>query len=316
VRFGDNGAPLPFCRPTEQYNYAAVNYLQRPLEQWQISALANLKISDRVEAFGQFFYTKKENEFQQAAEAVSPTGSGQATGTVLITNADTNPLFPIATRNFFAQNRAFFDPDGDGIFTVRSTQRRFEEFGPRNTSITADSMAFTAGLRGDFDVGDGKWRWDAYGQLARSDVEFLQTGLLSRSRTTLGLDTILVNGQPRCRNNLLNCVPVNIFGTNTLTPEMANFLKVNTGRADEFERRSAGATITGNLFDLPAGAVGSAFGVESRPRRSRRRRTVASSRSGRCSPSSASRCCVTSPPSTRWCSSSRHAARTTTRSAR
>jgi outer membrane receptor protein involved in Fe transport len=262
VRFGDNGVPLPFCRPTEQYNYAAVNYLQRPLEQWQISALGNYKVSDRVEAFGQFFYTKKVNEFQQAPEAVSPTGSGQASGTVLITNADTNPLFPVATRNFFAANRAFFDPDGDGIFTVRSTQRRFEEFGPRNSSYTADSMAFTAGLRGDFAIGDDTWRWDAYAQFARSDVELLQQGLLSRSRTTLGLDTVLVNGQPQCRSNLLNCVPVNIFGTNTLTPAMANFLKVNTGRADQFDRKSAGASITGNVFELPAGAVGAAFGAE------------------------------------------------------
>jgi len=261
-RFGDNGVPLPFCRPTEQYNYAAINFLQRPLEQWQISALANFDLTDNVEVYSQFFYTKKENEFQQAPEAVSPTSSGQATGTVLITNADTNPLFPAATRNFFAQNRAFFDPDGDGIFTVRSTQRRFEEFGPRNTSITADSMAFTSGLRGQFEAGNGTWRWDAFGQFARSDVKFLQTGLLSRSRTTLGLDAVVIGGQVRCRNNLLNCVPVNIFGTNTLTSAMADFLSVSTGRDDQFERSVFGASITGNLFDLPAGSVGAAFGVE------------------------------------------------------
>ena len=262
VRFGNDGAPLPFCRPTEQYNYAAINFLQRPLEQWQISALANFELSDNVEAYGQFFFTKKENEFQQAPEAVSPTSSGQATGTVLITNADTNPLFPVATRNFFAANRAFFDPDGDGIFTVRSTQRRFEEFGPRNTSITADSLGFTTGLRGAFAVGDETWRWDAFGQFARSDVNFLQSNLLSRSRTTLGLDAVVVGGQVRCRNNLLNCVPVNIFGTNTLTPAMASFLSVDTSRADDFERKVAGASITGNLFELPAGDVGAAFGVE------------------------------------------------------
>lgn len=262
VRFGADGVPLPFCRPTEQYNYAAVNFLQRPLEQWQISALGNFDISDNVELYSQFFFTKKENEFQQAPEAVSPTGSGQASGTVLIRNADTNPLFPIATRNFFAQNRSFFDPDGDGIFTVRSVQRRFEEFGPRNTSITADSMAFTTGLRGAFEAGENTWRWDAFAQFARSDVKFLQTNLLSRSRTTLGLDAVVVNGQVRCSSTLLNCVPVNIFGTNTLTPAMADFLSVNTGRDDQFERAVAGASITGNIMELPAGAVGAAFGVE------------------------------------------------------
>jgi outer membrane receptor protein involved in Fe transport len=262
VRFGQDGTPLPFCRPTEQYNYAAVNFLQRPLEQWQVSTMGHYEVAPGVEAYAQLFYTKKENEFQQAPEAVAPQSSGQESGTVLITNADTNPLFPIATRNFFAQNRAFFDPDGDGIFTVRGTQRRFEEFGPRNTSITSDSFMLTGGLRGNVTLLEDDWKWDAFYQTSRSDVEFLQSNLLSRSRTTLGLDTVVVNGQVRCRNALLNCVPVNIFGTNTLTPQMADFLSVDSGRSDEFTRDVAGATITGNLFALPAGEVATAFGVE------------------------------------------------------
>jgi iron complex outermembrane receptor protein len=263
VRFGDNGQPFPFCRPTEQYNYAAVNYLLRPLETWQITTTGHYDVAEKVQVYGEFYYTKKQNEFQQAPEAVSPTSSGRPTGTVAITNADTNPLYPQPLRDFFAANRAFFDADGDGIFLVNSTSRRFEEFGPRNTSITSDSFNLTAGLRGDLALGDGNWRWDTYFQYARSDVELIQTGLLSRSRTTLGLDVVVdANGQPQCRNNLLGCVPVNIFGTNTLTPAMANFLSVQTGRTDDFTRKSAGASIAGDLFDIPAGPISTAFGVE------------------------------------------------------
>lgn len=263
VRFGDNGQPFPFCRPTEQYNYAAVNFLLRPLETWQISTTGHYDLADKVQVYGEFFYTKKQNEFQQAPEAVSPTSSGQQTGTVAITNADTNPLFPQPLRDFFAANRGFFDADGDGVFLVNSTSRRFEEFGPRNTSITSDSFNLTTGLRGDFTLMDRSWKWDTYFQYARSDVELIQTGLLSRSRTTLGLDTVVdANGQAQCRVNLLGCVPVNIFGTDTLTPEMANFLSVQTGRSDDFTRKSAGASIAGDLFDLPAGPVSTAFGVE------------------------------------------------------
>ena len=216
-----------------------------------------------MQVYGEFYYTKKQNEFQQAPEAVSPTSSGRPTGTVAITNADTNPLYPQALRDFFAANRTFFDADGDGIFLVNSTSRRFEEFGPRNTSITSDSFNLTTGLRGDLTLGDGNWRWDTYFQYARSDVELIQTGLLSRSRTTLGLDVVVdANGQPQCRVNLLGCVPVNIFGTNTLTPAMANFLSVQTGRSDDFTRKSAGASIAGDLFDIPAGPISTAFGVE------------------------------------------------------
>jgi outer membrane receptor protein involved in Fe transport len=263
VRFGDDGQPFPFCRPTEQYNYAAVNFLLRPLETWQITTTGHYDLAEKVQVYGEFYYTKKQNQFQQAPEAVSPTSSGRPTGTVAITNADTNPLYPQALRDFFAANRTFFDADGDGVFLVNSTSRRFQEFGPRNTSITSDSFNLTTGLRGDLALGDGNWRWDTYFQYARSDVELIQTGLLSRSRTTLGLDVVVdANGQPQCRVNLLGCVPVNIFGTNTLTPAMANFLSVQTGRSDDFTRKSAGASIAGDLFDIPAGPISTAFGVE------------------------------------------------------
>lgn len=264
VRFGPNGEPTPFCRPTDQFNYADVNYLLRPLERWQVSSLGSYEITDNIEAYGQFFYTKKENAFQQAPEAVQPRSTGQEAGTLLIPNADTNPLFPEPLRDFFGANTAFFDPDNDGVFTVRNVGRRFEEFGPRNTSYTADSLSMTAGFRGAFDVMGAPWQWDTFYQYQRSDVDSFQTGRLSVSRTTLGLDVEVVDGVPQCRIDLLNCVPVNLFGTETLTPEMADFLSVGTGTRNKFTRQVAGGSIAGDLFELPAGPVSTAFGVEYR----------------------------------------------------
>jgi len=264
VRFGSNGEPLPFCRPTDQFNYADVNYLLRPLERWQVSSLGSYEITDNVEAYGQFFYTKKENAFQQAPEAVQPRSTGQEAGTLLIPNADTNPLFPEPLRDFFAANTAFFDPDNDGVYTVRNVGRRFEEFGPRNTSYTADSLSMTAGFRGALDIMGAPWQWDTFYQYQRSDVDSFQTGRLSVSRTTLGLDVEVVDGEPQCRVDLLNCVPVNLFGTETLTPEMADFLSVGTGTRNKFTRQVAGGSLAGELFELPAGPVSSAFGVEYR----------------------------------------------------
>ncbi len=263
IRFGPNGEPLPYCRPVDQYNYAAPNFLLRPFERYQAAVNARYEVTDGVEAYGQFFYTKKENAFQQAAEAVTPSSSGQQAGTVLIPNADTNPLFTPQLRSFFAANRTFFDPDGDGVFTLRNVGRRFEEFGPRNVNYTADSFGFTGGLRGD--IGDSGWKWDTFYQYQRSEVSQRRENLLSRSRTTAGLDVILVNGVPQCRNREIpNCVPVNIFGTATLTPAQANFLSVNTTTDERFTRTVAGGSVAGDLFEMPAGPVSTAFGVEYR----------------------------------------------------
>lgn len=263
VRFGTNSQPFPFCRPIDQFNYAAGNFLQRPLERWQMTALGKYKITDSVEAYAQLFYTKKENAFQQAPEALNPSSFGQEAGTLLIPNANTNPLFSQPLRDFFNANSGFFDPDGDGIYTVRNVSWQIAEFGPRNTTITADSYNLTGGLRGDLSLFGGPWKWDTFYQFARSDVDVYQQGRLSRARLQLGLDAVVdANGQVRCRVQLLNCVPVSIFGTDALTPAMVNFLRVGTGRADKFSRQVAGGSIAGDLFSLPAGPLSTAFGAE------------------------------------------------------
>ncbi|MFN2327396.1 MAG: TonB-dependent receptor domain-containing protein [Chromatocurvus sp.] len=262
VRFGANSNPAPFCRISDQFNYAADNFMQRPLERFQITGLGSFQLNDRVEAYGQLFYTKKENAFQQAPEAVSPTSFGQENGTVLIPNADTNPLFSDPLRAFFSDNRDFFDPDGDGVYTVRNTGRRFLEFGSRTVTYETDSFMMTGGFRGDFEFADNTWSWDTFYQYSRVDEARTNSGLLSRSRLTLGLDAVVVDGQPECRLQLLGCVPVNIFGTDALTPEMSNFLQVDARTKEQFTRQVAGASIAGTLFELPSGPVATAFGVE------------------------------------------------------
>ena len=265
IRFEDNAVPAAFCRPEDQFNYAAGNYIMRPLERWQFTALGNYELRENVEAYTQFFFAKKENEFQQAPLATSPTSSGAPNGTLILPNADTNPLFPQALRTFFADNAAYFDPDGDGVFETVGNGRRFLEFGPRNANIQQDSFGITAGLRGDLEFGEGNWNWDAFYQFHRSDVDDTRLGLLSRSRLTLGLDVELDGeGNPVCAVDLLGCVPVNVYGTNTLTDAMANYLQVTTTSSATFERTVAGALLAGDIFELPAGPISTAFGVEYR----------------------------------------------------
>ena len=262
IRFGEDSQPFPFCRPTEQFNYAPTNFIYRPFERWQFTATGHYDLSDSVTGYAQLFYTHKENEWQQAFLASSPTSAGSPSGELVIPNADTNPLFPAPLRQFFADNASYFDPDGDGTFVTVGNGRRFVEFGPRNAHYLQNSFGITSGFRGDIELFDTSWSWDAFYQFQRSDIDLSRVGLLSRSRITLGLDVVVVNGEPQCRVQLLNCVPVNTYGTNTLTTEMADFLTVTTGRADNFKRDLFGASVTGDLFDLPAGPVSTAFGLE------------------------------------------------------
>lgn len=68
------------------------------------------------------------------------------------------------------------------------------------------------------------------------------------------------------------CVPLNIFGLNSITPEAAEFVFVPTTSQNEIEQRDFLATISGDssrFFELPAGPIGFALGYEYREEISR-----------------------------------------------
>jgi outer membrane receptor protein involved in Fe transport len=266
VKFGLNAEPSPFCRDEDQFNYAETNYILRPLDRWQISALARYEVSDNVEAYAQFFTTKKENEWQMAYLATAPTSAGNARGFLDLPDAVNNPVYPAPLRAFFSENASYFDADGDGTMTTSGNGRRFVEFGPRNAHILHESLGMTGGLRGEVELGStgNVWNWDVFYQYQRSDVNLTRQGLLSQSRTSLGLDVVVVDGVAKCRSTLLNCVPVNVYGTDQLTEEMAGFLSVVTGRTDYFTRQTFGGSFAGNLIELPGGPLGAALGFEYR----------------------------------------------------
>ncbi len=265
VRFGAGGEPLAWCQILDGYNYAETNYLLRPIERYQISAIGNHEINDRVEAYAQAFYIKYQQDYQMAADATPTTSSGYPRGTVYIPNAVNNPVFSPTLRNFWAQNAGLFDPDGDGNYEVFSTGRRFVEFGPRHFDYSTDAFLVTGGLRGDFDLGENNWTWDTFFQFSRNDQTLTLVGLTSKSALSLGLDVVVNDdGSVRCRNQIRGCVPINVFGSDVLTPEMAQFLQTESITDDRFQRTVGGATLAGDLFELPAGKVAAAFGAEYR----------------------------------------------------
>ena len=265
VRFDTGGQPVPYCWDLDKFNYAGTNYLLRPIERYQVSAIGNHEFNERVEAYAQAFYVNYQQDYQMAPLAVSPASFGQQPGTVVIPDAANNPLFSPVLQQFWAQNASYWDKDGDGNYTVTGLGRRFEGFGPRHFDFNIDAFLITSGLRGSFDVGDNNWTWDAFYQYSQNESIHTLAGVLSRSALTLGLDPVInADGSVSCRVEVRGCVPINIFGTDTLTPEMADYLKTDSVTEYRFQRQVVGASVAGDLFELPAGAVATAFGAEYR----------------------------------------------------
>lgn len=265
IRFGEGGTPMPYCQPEDTYNYAPFNLLQRPLERINFSALAHYDITDHITGYAEAFFVNARNNSKLAPDSFTPVTPGAASSTLLVPNYATSASLSPAVRDFFVNNAALFDPDGDGTAAVVGGGRRADELGTRDSFFERQSYAITTGLRGDFDIGKQTWRWDAFYQYLRNRTDTRSEGVINQTRLSLGLDSIVNGaGQIVCRSGVPGCVPVSIFGLGSISPEAGAYLTPTRTSNDIFERQVAGASLSGTLFELPGGPVALALGVEYR----------------------------------------------------
>ncbi len=264
IRFADAGEVLRHCDPETLFNYADGNYLLRPLDRWQLSGLAHYDINESVEAYMDVHYALAQNEFQQAPDSLAiVTGTNSY---FEVTNYATNPVLTPDVRALFVDNPQIFDPTGTGNARISGgIARRVNELGLRNFSFERATIGSTAGLRGDFGVGEHTWRWDVFGQYHRSRTDENVQGTMSPARMSLGLNSMIDgSGQVVCVTPVFGCVPVNPFGFDSISPEAARFISPARSSSDLFERKVAGASLAGEFLELPAGLISAAVGVEFR----------------------------------------------------
>lgn len=264
VRFGDGGVPLPFCNPQHRFNVNPPNLLQRPLERVLINGMAHFDISDDVRFYMNADFMSNEQAFQQAPASFVARTPGR--NDLLLPDLLNNPLVPQVTKDFFAANADVFDPEGDGDFVVGGLRGRGNEGGPRRFNFIRKSYGLTAGFEGHFEALGTRWGWDSFVQTMEANQTDNVENVLSQARFSQALDVVVddVTGDVTCRTPTLGCVPINVFGINSLTPAMVEFITPDRGDSSSFSRDIAGVTLTGQPFELPAGPLGVALGAEYR----------------------------------------------------
>lgn len=265
VVFRENGTPGAYCNPEDAYNYAPFLYLQRPLERFQVSSLARYQVTDRVEAYAEAFYVQTTNQQRIAPDSRVLATPGAGPSTLRVPDYAINPILTPAVRDFFINNAHIFDADGDGTALVVGSQRRFDEVGTRDSTYDRSALGLTLGLQGDVSLFGSSWRWDAFYQYQHNRADVLQDGYVATTRLSQALNAELNGaGDVVCVDTSSNCVPVGVFGYGSITPEAVAFLAPTRANSSIFERQVAGASIAGDLFQLPAGPLSVALGVEYR----------------------------------------------------
>ncbi|MDH7942642.1 TonB-dependent receptor [Pseudohongiella sp. SYSU M77423] len=238
---GDTSDP-GFNPASYSYNYSPVNYLQLPLERRQVAAFGHYELADNVEAYAKMSYTTY-NAAQELAATPITSGVGS-------TMPVTNPFIPQDLRTILASR-----PNPTAPFTLF---KRTTEVGGRNGDNNYDVLQMIYGTRGDFQLSDYTWNWDIWGSWGRTQRTEIQTGNVSRSALNRAYNATAANPDP------LGCGGLNPFGLGQISDACAAAIAVQAQNTTVLTNTMAGATMTGGVFELPAGTFQVALGVEYR----------------------------------------------------
>ena len=199
--------------------------------------------------------------------SIRPSG-GQTPAEFLVDGVLTrNPLVPDAVFNNAA------DEDGDGLRDFYFT-KRMADFGDRGNNAKRDTFRVVGGLEGAF--ASDKWHYEgfyAFGQTKEAQTSGGQVNVLNfRNALEAIPDADDVDGDGNtteaiCRDanaRVQGCVPVNVFGFNSMSPDAVNYIQAPGSLATFTSQRVLGASLTGEVFDLPAGPLAIAVGAEYR----------------------------------------------------
>ncbi|MGY2733522.1 TonB-dependent receptor plug domain-containing protein [Sphingomonas sp. UYP23] len=280
---GSNGKTFTFDRSNnlKAYQGAAVDgynrngdrYLAVPVQRLQGAALANFQFSDALKLYAEGEYSHVSSRSSLEPAPVANAGAGAAT------NFDGSPLAGIPITNPFIPDaiRAAMITAGTTALPFR---RRSNDIFSRSNDDRRDYWRAVGGLKGDV----GAWHYDVSYEHSE-DKERTQTQNISAAAYGAALNSVrdgsgnIVCADPAAR--AAGCVPINIFGFNTVTPAAAAFLQKYPGASNpalglvqgasltyldisKVQQDDVALNVTGTLFRLPGGPATVAVGGEYR----------------------------------------------------
>lgn len=146
-------------------------------------------------------------------------------------------------------------------------RRRFNEVGQRFRASTRDTTRVQAGLDGAF---SDKWSWSAYVGYGEFEQDQKRENEINKLKLDLALDIEEIPDNPgsyRCvdadaRAN--GCVPLDFFGTGSISTAAADYIRATDRLNQKLKQTTASFTVNGSLWELPAGAILTAFGLDYR----------------------------------------------------
>ena len=242
------------------YNFAPINYLQTPYTRTNIFAEGGFDISDRVR-----FKASFRGNFRESAQELAPLPYDTRTDPGFTGVFNGVAYTGVHQDNFYlAAAQAAAGIASQPLTEVRrrvvETTRRFEQ----------EVQQYQVVAKLDGDIGE-TMNWEAfynYGHRDRTDHDtgqFYGPSLVNAMGPSADLNG---DGTPECywdindpSTLIVGCVPIDfVGGAGTITPEMITYAAVDLLDNYRSEQHQAGASVSGEWFDLPGGTFGWAAG--------------------------------------------------------
>ncbi|MBO9516948.1 MAG: TonB-dependent receptor [Porphyrobacter sp.] len=273
------------------YNFAPVNYYQRPDERYTAGVFADYEINKAIHPYMEFMFMDDRTVAQ-----IAPSGDF---GNTLTINCD-NPLlsasqqaticnpsnlisgflgnFPLASGAAFNPNQgaaplAFTDPVTGATYNKAFFQllRRNVEGGARQSDLQHTAFRTVIGSRGEL---GNAWSYDAFYQYGRTNYSQVYSNEFSVARLNNALDVVSGPNGPACRVTLTgqdpNCVPYDVFSGAPISAEALNYLSATGFMKGQTSQQVASASFTGLLGEygikspLASDGINVALGAEYR----------------------------------------------------
>ncbi len=274
------------------------NTLLTPSERWATSAIGHYDITDRVQVFSEFLFSRSEsvdhvNQPPWGGGFFSPGASSAImvplTNPYVTTSVANTIRTQLEARDLNGDGMPdgdanLLDLDGDGVADTPGfflTRQNGDIVGNNPNFRDQNVFRIVTGLKGDLELLNRSWEWELSYNFGQTDANTRVT-TLNPTRYPLALDAVLdTDGNIVCRStrdgevqpggNVLSlptiiddvkkCLPINPMGFGNFSPEVVDYLVQERFRSTKIRQQIVELTAAGDLFDLPSGTVQIAGGI-------------------------------------------------------
>ncbi|MCQ8880423.1 TonB-dependent receptor [Pseudoalteromonas shioyasakiensis] len=236
------------CADCDSFNLAQFDEIQPEFERYNVNFKVNYDVAEDMNAYFEAKYVNSEGESigQPAFFFFNPNNSIKID----------NPYLDSSVKDLMEQ---------EGVSSIM-VNRMMTDLGRRIENNTRETTRFVAGLRGTV---FSDWELDASVVHGQTDLERINGANMIMANYYNALDAIDDGeGNVVCRSEEARaegCVPVNIMGFGAPSQEAIDYINtVSTGTSEITQTVVTASLANSAIYELPAGYVGFAAGVEYR----------------------------------------------------